>query len=207
MGSGGTSGRARALGWFVGLGAAFAVGVGLRRRQDPTGLTAPVRTRTVTTVNRPVDEVYRRWRQLEDLPTFTTHLESVRVTGDRTSHWVAKGPVGTVEWDATITVDRPGEVIAWRSVEGADVDHAGEVRFRPAPGDRGTEVEVDLIYEVPGGRLGRIVARVLGEHPEQQAKDDLRRFKQLLETGEIPRSSGSPEGTRAARQWKQEAAR
>jgi uncharacterized membrane protein len=186
---------------------ALDVAAGVLTTGNGASSGGPLQTRTVTTINRPIDEVYRRWRALEDLPRSMTHLRSVTVTGSRTSHWVADAPTGTVEWDAVITDDRPGELIAWRSADGADVDHRGTVRFREAPRDQGTEVEVELVYEVPGGKLGRAVAQLLGEHPEQQAKDDLRRFKQLLETGEVSRSAGSPDGSRAARQWNQEAAR
>jgi uncharacterized membrane protein len=183
------------------------VAAGVLTSGDGTMSDGALRTRTLTTINRPVDEVYRRWRTLEDLPRAMTHLRSVAVTGARTSHWVAEAPVGTVEWDAVITDDRPGELLAWRSADGADVDHRGTVRFCEAPGGQGTEVEVELVYEVPGGKLGRTVAKLVGEHPEQQAKDDLRRFKQLCETGEVSRSAGSPDGSRADRQWNQEAAR
>ncbi|WP_406696340.1 SRPBCC family protein [Singulisphaera sp. Ch08] len=97
------------------------------------------------TINRPAEELYRFWRNFENLPRIMTHLESVQVTGDRRSHWKAKAPVGsTVEWDAEITEDRPNELIAWRSLEGADVENSGAVRFVPAPGGRGTEVHVEM---------------------------------------------------------------
>ena len=105
-------------------------------------------------------------------------------------------PLGTsVSWDAELTEDVRGEVIAWRSLPGADVDNSGSVRFEPAPAGRGTEVRVHLRYALPGGRLGATVARLLGEDPHQQVEDDLRRAKQVLETGEVVRSDGSPEGS------------
>jgi uncharacterized membrane protein len=146
------------------------------------------------TINRPADEVYRQWRDLERLPGFMAHLRSVRADSATRSHWVAEAPVGTVEWDAEIVDDRPGELLAWRSVGEADVDNDGTVRFRTAPGGRGTEVRVDLRYRPPGGRAGRVVAKLLGEEPDQQLRDDLRRFKQIAEIGEIVRSEGSPSG-------------
>ncbi|MBB2908856.1 putative membrane protein [Streptosporangium becharense] len=153
------------------------------------------------TVNRPRQEVYRYWRDIENLPRFMIHLESVRVTGDGHSRWRVKAPANlTVEWDAEIVEDRPGEMLAWRSLPGSTVGSGGLVRFADAPGGRGTEVRVELRYDVPGGRIGLAVARLLGEHPEQQVRDDLRRFKQIVETGEVVRSEGSPEGTRAFRQ-------
>ena len=145
-----------------------------------------IRVRKSITVNRPADEVYDFWRNFENLPRFMDHLESVQVTGDRRSHWKAKAPAGTtVEWDAETTEDQPNELIAWRSVEGADVSNAGVVRFVQAPGGRGTEIHVDLRYEPPAGKLGALFAKLFGEEPGQQVEGDLRRFKQVLETGSI----------------------
>lgn len=167
-----------------------------------------LRAEATTTIARPAEEVYRSWRNLESLPDFMDHLESVKDIDDRTSHWVAHGPAGTtVEWDAEIVEDVIGEAIAWRSVEGADVGNAGSVRFSPAPKGQGTEVTVELDYAVPGGALGSSVATLLGEEPSQQLKDDLRRFKQVLETGEVVRSDGSLEGIRTLGQFRQRHAR
>lgn len=173
-----------------------------RTRQADGGARLAV-TASIT-VNRPVDEVYRFWRDLGNLPQFMIHLESVRTTDGRSSHWVATAPAGrTVEWDAEIVDDRPEELIAWRSTGQADVPNSGTVRFAPAPGGRGTEVRVGLEYAPPAGRLGAMAARLFGEHPDQQVRDDLRRFKQVMETGEVVRSEASPEGVRAARQLRQ----
>jgi len=152
------------------------------------------------TVNRSPDEAYRLWRDFANLPRFMAHLQSVRVTGDRTSHWAARGPAGTtVEWDAEITEDEPGRRIGWNSLDGATVPNSGTVRFAEAPGGRGAEVRVEIDYRPPGGKLGRAVAAMFGEEPEQQVRDDLRRFKQVIETGEVVRSEGSPEGPLALR--------
>jgi uncharacterized membrane protein len=159
--------------------------------------------RTAITVRAPREEIYRFWHDFENFPRFMTHLESVRVTGDRRSHWKAKGPGRTVEWDAEVVDDRPNELIAWRSLPGADVEHSGRVRFVDAPGDRGTEIHVEMEYTAPGGVLGEAVAKLAGEEPEQQASDDLRRFKQIVETGIVVRSEGSPEGHTARRLLKQ----
>jgi uncharacterized membrane protein len=105
------------------------------------------------------------------------------------------GPAGTtVEWDAEVTEERPNDVIFWSSVEGSDIRHEGSVRFTKAPADRGTEVHVDLQYDAPGGRAGALIATLFGEEPTQQLRDDLRRFKQVMETGEVVRSDGSLEG-------------
>src|SRR5499427_5294677 len=147
------------------------------------------------TINRSPEEIYRSWRDFQNLPRFMKHLESVRTTGERRSHWVAKAPGGrTVEWDAEITEDRPNELIAWRSLEGSDVDSVGSVRFERAPGGRGTIVKVEMRYSPPAGRVGATVAKLLGEGTERQIKDDLRRFKQLMEVGEIITTEGQSAG-------------
>jgi uncharacterized membrane protein len=152
------------------------------------------------TINRAPDEVYRFWRDFENLPSFMAHLKSVQSVNGR-SHWQAKGPLGTtIEWDADVVEDRPSELITWRSVAGADVNNRGSVRFRPAPGGRGTEVIVELTYEPPAGSLGVAAAKLLGEEPAQQIAGDLRRLKQVLETGEVMHSDASiHRGMHAAR--------
>jgi uncharacterized membrane protein len=168
-----------------------------------------------TTVNRPREEVYRFWHNFENLPQFMQHLEAVQVTGDRLSHWKAKAPAGmTVEWDAEVTEDRRNELIAWRSTGKADVENSGVVRFERAPGGRGTQVHVELRYEPPGGKLGALVAKLFGEEPNQQVAGDLRRFKQVLETGEVVYSDATvhrgmhparpPEERQAPRQDREE---
>jgi uncharacterized membrane protein len=145
-----------------------------------------ISTRRSITVRAPVEEVYRFWRNFENLPRFMRHLESVSVTGDRRSHWKAKAPAGmTVEWDAETTEDRPNELIAWRALENADVYNEGSVRFQRAPGGRGTEVRVELRYDPPGGIIASKLAMLFREEPGQQVKDDLLRFKQVLETGDV----------------------
>jgi uncharacterized membrane protein len=152
-------------------------------------------------INSSPEELYQFWHDFENLPRFMHHLESVRVTGEGRSHWVATAPAGTtVEWDAEITEDRPNELIAWRSLEGADVYNRGSVRFERAPGGRGTIVHVEIDYNPPGGRLGAAVAKLFGEEPELQVGSDLRRFKQVIETGEVVRSEGTIRGTGATEQ-------
>jgi uncharacterized membrane protein len=154
-----------------------------------------IKLRRSVTINRPVAELYRFWRNFENLPRFMKHLESVRVLDERRSHWVAKAPAGTkVEWDAEITVERENEIIGWRSLEGADVDNAGSVRFEPARGGRGTVVRVQLQYNALAGEVGAAIAKLFGEEPEQQIAEDLTRFKQLMEVGEIPTTEGQPSG-------------
>jgi len=189
-----------------------AVSRGMRsRRNSEVSLTATV------TVTSPRQEVYERWRQLDGLPAFMAHLDDVTVTGPRTSHWRATAPFGrTVEWDAEITEDVPGELIAWRSLDGREnggtknsgkIRNAGTVRFIPAPNGQDTEVHVTLSYALPAGKGGQAVARYFGEEPHQQLDDDLRRFKQVLETGEVVRSEGAPGGKRARGEFPQRPAR
>jgi uncharacterized membrane protein len=147
------------------------------------------------TIKRPVEEVYNFWRNFENLPQFMYHLESVQVRGSGRSHWVAKAPGGArVEWDAETTEDVPNQRISWRSLPDADVVNSGTVEFRRAPGGRGTEIHVEISYAPPAGKLGTLVAKLFGEEPSQQVGDDLRRLKQVLETGEVVRSEASPEG-------------
>ena len=144
------------------------------------------------TIGRPPEELYRFWRDFQNLPRFMEHLESVRVIDDRRSRWTARAPAGgSVEWDAEIIEDRPNERISWRSVGDADVPNSGTVRFLAAPGGRGTEVHVELRYDPPGGKLGALVAKLLGEEPGQQVNGDLRRLKQVIETGEVVHSDAS----------------
>ena len=151
-------------------------------------------TKSVT-INRPREAVYQFWRDFSNLPQFMAHVQSVVSRDDKRSHWVVAAPAGqTVEWDAEIVDDRPDELIAWRSLEGSDIRHEGSVRFEKAPADRGTEVHVDLRYDAPGGKAGAAVATLFGEEPTQQIGDDLRRLKQVLETGEVVRSDGNLDG-------------
>ncbi|MEO3747749.1 SRPBCC family protein [Plantactinospora sp. B5E13] len=167
-----------------------------------------LRASATVTINRPVDEVYRFWRDFENLPRFMYHLESVRADGDGRSHWTVRAPGGRrVEWDAEIVEDRLSELISWRSVKGARVPNTGRVRFIRAAGGRGTEVRVDLAYAPPGGAVGRAIATLFGEEPRQQIRDDLRRFKQVIETGEVVRSDGSPDGLATPQQVRQQPAR
>ena len=158
-------------------------------------------TKSVT-INQSQDTLYQYWRDFANLAQFMAHVQSVTSTGNR-SHWVVSAPAGqAVEWDAEIVEDRPGDLIAWRSLEGSDIRNQGTVRFTKAPADRGTEVHVDLAYDAPAGKAGATIATLFGEEPTQQLRDDLRRFKQVMETGEVVRSEGSLEGAGQGL-WKQ----
>jgi uncharacterized membrane protein len=167
-----------------------------RQRSDVTGAAATVNARKAVKVERavtimkPRHELYAFWRDFTNLPQFMEHLESVRVDSPTRSHWRAKAPAGSsVEWDAEIVNDVPDEIIAWKSVGDAEVANAGAVNFSDAPRGRGTIVKVTLDYEPPGGKLGAMVARLFGEDPDRQVREDLRKFKQLMETGEITTSA------------------
>ena len=143
------------------------------------------------TINRPIEQLYRFWRNLENLPQFMRHLESVEKVTDTISHWRAKGPAGTVlDWEAEIFNEIPNKLIAWRSLEGADVVSAGSVNFDDAAG-RGTRVTVHLQYSPPGGRMGAVVARLFGSDAETEIHEDLGRFKEILEAGEVPATVAS----------------
>jgi len=141
--------------------------------------------RTVT-IARPREELFRFWRDLPNLASFMENIESIRVLDNTRSHWVVKAPAGqTVEWDAIIDEERPNELISWTSTAEASIKNAGRVEFRDAPGGRGTQVTATILYDAPGGTLGKLIAKLFQREPNVQARRDLRRFKQLMETGEI----------------------
>jgi uncharacterized membrane protein len=154
-----------------------------------------VRVDKAITINRPRHEVYSFWRNFENLSKFMRHLHSVTLLEGGRSHWIAQSLGGkTVEWDAEVNNEVENEVIGWRSLPGSDVDSAGSVRFQDAPGGRGTEVRVSLQYNPPGGAVGAAILKVFGKDPARQIQEDLRRLKQLLETGEIATTEGQPHG-------------
>ena len=149
------------------------------------------------TINKSPEDVYRFWKQIENLPLFMQHLQQVRRFDDRRSHWIASGRLGrTVEWDAELLEDVENRRLTWHSVSGSYIDHGGSVEFRPAPGNRGTEVDVRLEYHRPGGRARTIA---FFDHPKRQLREDLRRFKALVETGELPTTEGQPTGRRSTK--------
>jgi uncharacterized membrane protein len=175
--------------------------LGCARRNGRLAPDGAMRVRASVTVNRDPDDVYRYWRNFENLPSFLAHVESVTVLDDTRSHWVANAPgQSLVEWDAEIVADVPGTVLSWGSVVGSGIENSGRVEFVRAPRDQGTEVHVVIEYKPPAGALGAAVAKLFGEEPSQQIKDDLRRFKQVVETGEVMRSDATPAGITAARQ-------
>ncbi|MGH2588547.1 MAG: SRPBCC family protein, partial [Dehalococcoidia bacterium] len=144
-----------------------------------------IKVRRSVTVDRPREELFRFWRNLENLPRVMSHLESVTMLDQMRSRWVVKGPAGRrAEWEAAIFTETDNELIGWRSLPGSRVPNAGSVRFRPVPGGRGTEVTVTLEYSPPLGPAGAMVASLFGGAPDQHVREDLRRFKALMESGE-----------------------
>jgi uncharacterized membrane protein len=155
----------------------------LGRRKVRTG--SAIKVERSIRIERPADELYRFWRNFENLPRVLSHIESVEVINDRLSHWVTKTtPLGgpRMEWDAEVINEIDNELIGWRSLRGADVEHAGSVRFERTPDGRATDLTVTMQYEPPGGRLGTWVAKALGEDPERKIDDDLQRFKESMES-------------------------
>jgi uncharacterized membrane protein len=154
--------------------------------------------RTVT-INKPRAELYAFWRDFRNLARFLENIERVDVGDDRRSHWVIKAPAGqTVEWHSQITQDEPDRVIAWESVEGGDIKNAGRIEFSDAAPGRGTLVAATIVYDPPGGDVGKLIAKLFQKEPKVQARRDLRRFKQLMETGEISTSAAPDAGPRGS---------
>ncbi|RPF71653.1 SRPBCC family protein [Aurantiacibacter spongiae] len=191
--------------------AAFGAFLSSRHRKgedDAPGYTArkgsgdqfDVIGRTVT-IRKPRAELFAFWRDFSNLAAFMENLEQVEAKGKDRAVWTIRAPAGrTVDVETEITEERENEVIAWRSVEGSDISTEGKVAFSDAPGDRGTRVSLIVAYDPPAGELGRAVAKAFLREPEVQARHDLKRFKMLMETGEIATSARRKDQTRAARQ-------
>ncbi len=165
---------------------------------EAIGLTPNIQVEKTVTINRSAGELYSYWRELTNLPNFMGHLKSVTNKNEAgtVSHWVANAPLNlNIEWDAEIIADEPDHLIAWNALDNADIDNCGFVRFQPATGNRGTQVKVVLEYQPPGGALTNAIAKLFGESPQEQIGDELNRFKQLMETGEITTTAGQPKGS------------
>lgn len=142
-------------------------------------------TARAVTISKPAAELYAYFRDFANLPTFMENVVAITPIDDRRSHWEVKAPGGrTVEWDARVTEEQDGRLIAWISEEGADVPNSGRVEFREA-GARGTVVTATIRYDPPAGVIGKVIAKLFQREPAIQARRDLRRFKQLMETGEV----------------------
>jgi uncharacterized membrane protein len=167
----------------------------IHKVQEAVGLESTIKVEKTVTIQKSAAELYNYWHNFENLPTFMKHLKSVTVLDSNRSHWVVNAPLGAkIEWDAEIIKDEPDRLIAWASVENADVSNSGFVRFQPATGDRGTIVKVVIEYEPVGGAIASAIAKLFGEEPEQQIGDELNRFKQLMEAGEIATIENQPQG-------------
>lgn len=182
-------------------GAAIAAAGGylIYRGFNQESIARPIHVQKTFTIMRPVQDVYDFWRDFSNLPRVMKHLQEVRTTNGRFSHWVVRAPMGmTVEWDAELTDQTPNEYLGWRTCPGSPVEHHGSVQFTPALDGEATEVSVYLQYTAPGGKLGQTFAKLFGEEPEQQVREDLRALKALLETGEVPTTEGQSSGSRSA---------
>jgi uncharacterized membrane protein len=168
---------------------------GQRRRENTKtalGGQRGIHVRESVRLEMPVADVYRYWRRLENLPRFMAHLDRVTEGSDRKSHWVAAGPARvSVEWDAELINEVENKVLGWRSLPGSDIVSAGAVNFSAVRDGRSTQVSVHLQYAPPAGRTGALIASLFGREPSQTIREDLRRFKQLLETGETPRAAAT----------------
>jgi uncharacterized membrane protein len=174
-----------------------------RQRQSQTGQPASavpgtVHVRQSLNINRSPETCYRFWRDFANFPNFMQHVDEVRMLDATRSHWKVRAPLGRqVEWTAELVSDVPSQQLGWRTVDDAAITHAGVVRFAPGTGGRGTRIQVDLDYAAPLGKAGMRLAQLMGEEPSLQVAQDLRRFKQLIETGEIPTTAGQPAGRRS----------
>jgi uncharacterized membrane protein len=170
----------------------------LEKVQEAIGIASDIQVEKTVIIERSVEELYQFWRDFSNLPQFMHHLRSVTTQDESQTrtHWIANAPLNaTVEWDAEIVLDEPPNLIAWTSLENANINNCGLVRFQSATGNRGTEVKVVLEYQPPGGKLTDAIAKLFGQSPEQQIGDELNHFKQLMETGEIPTTKGQPQGS------------
>jgi uncharacterized membrane protein len=160
------------------------------------GKSEPIHISEALTIDRHKDELYGFWRDADHLPKFMRFLEAVRKIDDRHAEWIARipGDLGTVRWETEITDDQPGERIAWRTLPGSDIEETGDIRFEAAPGGRGTIVRIDLDYRPPGGGIGHLAAKLLKPAFAEMLREDMRRFRSLMETGEVPTIEGQPMG-------------
>jgi uncharacterized membrane protein len=154
-----------------------------------------VRVDRSITVNANREDVYAFWRNLDNLPRFMKYVRSVKVMDATNSHWIVDGPAGQkLEWDAEIINEIPNELLAWRSLPGASINNTGSVRFEHAAAGRGTRISISLQYDPPAGQLAVMFAKIFGKDADSEIDTDLHRFKNIIEAGEIPTSSGQPSG-------------
>ncbi|WP_162601776.1 SRPBCC family protein [Occallatibacter savannae] len=178
-------------------GTALAAAGGLLAYKAARGQSTESSTHAVFLLNASPEQAYKLWRNFKGLPRFMAHLKSVRELDSRRSEWIALGPgQREIRWHAEITDDTPNQRIAWRSLPNSDVYTSGSVEFRSDPQGRGTFVSANVRYGIPGGSVTSGLAALFGKNPEFVVREDLRRFKQLLETGEVPTTRGQTHGPR-----------
>lgn len=196
--------RRSKLGWMlvpVGAGLLYCAARKRRRSSEDMAVSVPfgegVCIETTVLINKSPEELYNFWRDLPNLSRFVKQLKEIHILDNMHSHWVIQGPAAQIlEWNAEIVNEIPNQLIGWRTLEGADLAHAGSVHFDPAPHGRGTIVKVEIQYQPPVNRMGDAMAKVLGQDPGQIIKENLIRFKELMETGEIATIEGQPRGSR-----------
>jgi uncharacterized membrane protein len=174
-----------------------ALGINTAEHNPATAVPAQegVKVEHSIAVNLPAEQLFSFWRDVENLPRVMRHVKRVEAIDRQRSHWVAEGPLGaSVEWEAEIFNERDNELIAWRSLPGGDIETAGSVHFQPLGEGRGTAINVSMKYNPPGGKIGAAVASLLGSGLSRQIKDDLQRFKSVMEAGESPSTEGQPRG-------------
>jgi uncharacterized membrane protein len=183
-------------GWTGHCNVYQALGVSTAEQRPQTAVPSGqgIKISESITILRPQEELYGFWRRLENLPRVMQHLVSVKELDGQRSHWIARGPGFNAEWDAEIITERPNELIGWKSLPGSMIDSAGSVHFVPAPGNRGTEVRIVLSYSPPAGRLGHVLAWLTGHDAATELREDMRKFKCLMETGSLPTTDGQPRG-------------
>jgi uncharacterized membrane protein len=180
------------------IAAADTIATLRQRRAQEAGSVSEAYLQNTVVVNKTPQECYDFWRDLRNISKFSSLVKSVSVLDDHRSHWTLRGVLSsTLEWDTEIIAERPGERIAWRSVDGSQIDQAGVVRFERAPGGRGTLVHLSMHYMPPRSSGVFSITRWIGTNPQSELREDLRRFKQLIETGEIPTTRGQPSGRRS----------
>lgn len=183
---------------LLGAGLAYAAARAIIKSDEALDVAREVHVETSIAIEKTPEELYTFWRDLKNLPRFMRNLDSVTEIDPLHSHWVAKGPGDLrVEWDAEIYNEKENELIAWRSLETADVVNAGSVRFQSGPQGHGTFVRVVMNYNPPAGKVGATLAQLLGAEPAQLIKEDLRRLKQIMEAGEIATIDGQTSGRAA----------
>lgn len=183
----------------AGLTALDALAAYDSRRQGPMRQDTPgvIRIHKSVHIQRPVEVCYRFWRNFENFPQFMQHVEAVQAVDATRTHWQVKAPLGQhIDWTAELFSDIPSQQLAWRTLEGSAVEHTGVVRFLPSQNDKSTRLDIEMTYHAPFGKAGVMLAKIFGEEPSQQIDDDLRRFKQLIETGEIATTTGQSAGRR-----------